>query len=214
MVSPLSLISKRAPVWMGRLSLVETAKATSSIMARRVRCWMETAKSSSTAGKTRSAADRPRMSKSASPRLELDHLALVGGEGDHVVGHPADDVAEEPGVEDQLALAGDVGGHLGADAGLQVVAGDDQLRVGPQQQALQGGNGALLRHGPAGDGDGALQQGLSQENFIIGTLLCTWDGGGQPRSSKEKDYFFRKSRGSQKRCGKGEKAIEIRGSAF
>ena len=36
-------ISKSAPVWTGRLSLVDTAKATSSIMARRTRRWMDTA---------------------------------------------------------------------------------------------------------------------------------------------------------------------------
>ena len=41
-VSPFSPISKREPVWTGRASLVETAKAVSPIMERRVFCWMHT----------------------------------------------------------------------------------------------------------------------------------------------------------------------------
>ena len=34
---------------------------------------------------------------------QMDHLPFISGEGDHIVWHPADDVAEQPGVQDQLA---------------------------------------------------------------------------------------------------------------
>ena len=95
----------------------------------------------------------------------MDHLLVIGGEGHHVVGHPADDVTEQPGVQYDLAGFRHIGGDLGADAGLQVVAGDGQLTVGPQQQSLQSRDGALGGHGAAGDSDGALQQGLFAGKF-------------------------------------------------
>ena len=50
MVSPVSLISNSAPVWMGRASLVDTAKLVWLIMAFMVFCWMDTENSSSTVG--------------------------------------------------------------------------------------------------------------------------------------------------------------------
>lgn len=49
--------------------------------------------------------------------LDVDHIAL-GGEDHHVVGHLADDLAEEPGGQDQRAPLGDLGGDGGLDARL------------------------------------------------------------------------------------------------
>ena len=112
---------------------------------------------------------------------KVDHLLIVGDKGHHIVGHAADDVAKQPGVQHDIAGFGHVGAYLGADAGLHVVAGDRQLVVHVEQQTLQSGDGAFLRDGPAGDGDGALQQDLFTGEFHhIQTLplyLGYWESG-------------------------------------
>ena len=96
---------------------------------------------------------------------EMDHLFVIGGKGDHVVGHPANDITEQPGVEHDITAIGDIGGHPGADAGLHIVAGNGQIVVGMQKQAFQCGNGAFLSHCPAGDGNGALEKGFLAGKF-------------------------------------------------
>lgn len=101
---------------------------------------------------------------------EMDHHPLIGGESHDIVGHAADDVAEQPGVEHNIAALGDIGGDPGADAGLHVVAGDGQLLVGVEQQALQRGNGAFLGYGAAGDGMAFCSKTFSQLNLIMVTL--------------------------------------------
>ena len=99
------------------------------------------------------------------------HQVAVGGEGDHVVGELADDLAEEPGGQHQAAGPVDLGGDHGADAGLQVVAGEAELLAGLQEDALQGGDGALGGDGPGCGGDGRLK-----ECFFTGEF----HGGGFP----------------------------------
>ena len=74
---------------------------------------------------------------------EVNHLPLIGGEGDHIVGHPPDDIAEKAGVEHNLSSLVDAGGDLGSDAGIHIIAGDGQFLSGPEKQALQSGDGAL-----------------------------------------------------------------------
>ena len=92
----------------------------------------------------------------------MDHELFIGREGDHIVGHTADDVAEQARGEDQLTALLLLNGKAGADAGLHIVAGDSQHAVAAlEQETLERGNGAFLGHGAAGDGDGALQKGLS-----------------------------------------------------
>ena len=144
---------------------------------------------------------------------EVDHQFVVGGEGDHVVGHAADDVAEQAGVQDDVAALRNVCGNFGADAGLHVVAGDRQLVVHVEQQTLQGGDGAFLRDGPAGDGDGALQQDLFTGEFHhIQTLplyLGYW-GSGTVFFKRKKSYMFRKSSRRRKNCGKSGKPLKWR----
>ena len=76
------------------------------------------------------------------PTGDVDHI-VVTLEGDDVVGQLPDDLAEQPGGQHQGAGLADVGRHGGADAGVHVVAGEPQLLAGLQQDALQGGNGAL-----------------------------------------------------------------------
>mgnify|MGYP002509160982 CR=1 FL=1 len=67
----------RFPVWTGRLSLVETAKATSSIIARRTFRWMETAYEKALLQNAISVTSRAVAQKSSIPALE--GLLLVPG---------------------------------------------------------------------------------------------------------------------------------------
>ena len=95
----------------------------------------------------------------------VDHHFLVGGKCDHIIRHPADNITEQTGIEHNVAALYHVGEHVGADAGLHIVAGDGQLLVGVNQQSLQRGNGAFLGHGAAGNGDGILQEYLFTGKF-------------------------------------------------
>ena len=96
---------------------------------------------------------------------DVNHHLLVCRKGDHVVGHPADDVAKQAGVQHNVAALHHVGKHVGADAGLHIVAGDGQLLIRMEQQALQSRNEAFLSHGAAGDSDGVLQKNLFTGKF-------------------------------------------------
>ena len=89
---------------------------------------------------------------------EMHHVLLIGGKDDDIVRHLADDIAEQPGIEDDAALLPDLRLEGGADTGLGVVAGQGQLTASLQQKALQRGNGAFGGHGAAGGGDRRLQQ--------------------------------------------------------
>ena len=98
--------------------------------------------------------------------LDVDGVVL-GGEDHHVVGQLADDVPEQAGGEDQGAGLGDLGVQGGTDSGLQVVAGQTQVISGLQQDSLQGGDGALGSHSPAGGRDGGLEQSFLAGKFHV-----------------------------------------------
>ena len=86
-------------------------------------------------------------------------LAAIRGDGDHIVGQPANDLPEQAGGQDNGSGLGYTGLHLGDNSRLQIVAADAQ--AGGQsfhQNALQGLDGTLGGHDPAGSGDGVLQQ--------------------------------------------------------
>ena len=89
---------------------------------------------------------------------EMYHQLFIHGQHDHVVRHPADDVAEEPGVQHDAAGLVHVGLDAGTDAGLGVIAGQREPFAAFQQQALQRRNGAFCRNGAAGGGCRVLQQ--------------------------------------------------------
>ena len=93
----------------------------------------------------------------------MDHHFFISGKGDHIIGHPADDIAEQSGVQYDVAAFHNVGENVGTNTGLHVVAGDGQLLVRVDQQTFQRRNGALLGNGPAGDGNRVLE-----ENFFTG----------------------------------------------
>ena len=119
---------------------------------------------------------------------EMDRALAVRDEGDDVIRHFADDVPEEAGVEDQLGFAAHLRVQLGADAGGHVVAGDGEAIAGLQQQALQGGDGALGGHGAAGHGRGALQQGLFTGKFHHRSSRPFMEGCLFQRRKKEKSF--------------------------
>ena len=105
-----------------------------------------------------------------------DHHFVVGFENDHIVGHFADDVAEQAGVEDDGAVLGDVGLEPGADAQLHIVAADGQIAEGSfQQQALKGRDGAFGRNSPGSGVDGALQKGFFTGKFHKGVTFFPRD---------------------------------------
>ena len=104
---------------------------------------------------------------------EMDHHAVISGEGHNVIGHTADDVAEKACVEHDVAAAQNIGRNFGADAGLHVVTGHSQLLVHVDQKTFQSGNGALLCNSAAGNSDGTLQQDFLTAKFNHGKLpLC------------------------------------------
>ena len=112
---------------------------------------------------------------------KMDHELFIGREGDHIVGHTADDVAEQARGEDQLTALLLLNGKAGADAGLHIVAGDGQaFAAAGQQQALERGDGALRRHGAGGGIDCVLQQQLfagkfhSGLPFVNGKIFLFW----------------------------------------
>ena len=95
---------------------------------------------------------------------DMDHHFFISGKGDHIIGHPADDVTKQPGVQHDIAAFHNVGENVGANTGLHVVTADGQIAVsGFQQETFQRRNGALLGNGPAGDGNRVLE-----ENFFTG----------------------------------------------
>ena len=105
--------------------------------------------------------------------VELAHAALdvdgivLGGEDHHIVGQLSDNVAKQAGGEDQGAGLGNIGVQGGANPSLQVIAGQAQVVPGFQQDPLQGGDGAFGRHGPAGGGDGGLEQSFFAGKFHV-----------------------------------------------
>ncbi|MPM32113.1 hypothetical protein SDC9_78672 [bioreactor metagenome] len=90
--------------------------------------------------------------------FKVNHQFVVRGEGDHVVWHPAYNVAEQPCVQHQSARLGHIGGQNGADSGLHVIAGDRDGLLRAQQETLQSGDGAFLRHGAGSHAHGVLQE--------------------------------------------------------
>ena len=96
---------------------------------------------------------------------DMDGELIVGSEYHHIIGHTADNVAKETGIEDDIALGPHLGRNGGADAGLHVVARNGELIAHMEQQTFQRGDGAFGRHCPAGDRNGALQQNLFAAEF-------------------------------------------------
>ena len=112
---------------------------------------------------------------------EPDVQILVGGEDHHIVRQAADDLPEEPGGEDQRALLRDIGLQVGADAGVHIVAGDREAAARLEQDALQGGDGALGGYRPGGRGHGGLQKDFFTGEFHIWRSFLFF---------KKPEYFF------------------------
>ena len=85
---------------------------------------------------------------------------IIRCENDDVIGHAADDITEETGVQNNVAGGLDLRRDGGADAGLHIVAGDGEIFTHVEQQALQRGDGAFGGNGPGCYVDGALEQNL------------------------------------------------------
>ena len=100
----------------------------------------------------------------AQAAFDVDHV-VFGGKDDDVVGEFADDFAEEAGAENKGAGGFDFGGDGGADAGLQIVAGQAQFVVGLQQDTFQSWDGAFWRHSAGGGIDSILEKGFFAGKF-------------------------------------------------
>ena len=136
---------------------------------------------------------------------EVYHLAFVSGKGHHIVRHSADDISKKAGVQDNITALNHISTYLGADAGLHIVARDRQLVVYMDQQTLQRGDGTLLGHGSAGDGDGILQKDLFAAELNHSRLpLCMECVAFQKKRTK----VFRKSSRRTKACGKRGKPLK------
>ena len=88
--------------------------------------------------------------------LNVDGKAL-GGDGYHVVGHTAEDLPKQPcGQHDGSAIR-HLCGHLGNNAGFQVVAAEAQsVHIRLDEHTFQGLNGAFGCHYSARGGNGGL----------------------------------------------------------
>ena len=133
----------------------------------------------------------------------MDGEAL-GGDGHHIVGHPPEDLAEQPGGEHDGPVLRHVGGDGGDDPCLQVVAAEAQS-AGPSlhQDPLQGLDGALGGHYPACGGDGGLQDGL----FTGESHSCSFLA---PPAGRGEDRFIVVARRGRGSCGKPGKAGGIK----
>ena len=87
--------------------------------------------------------------------LDVDHI-VFRLEGDDIVGQLADNLAEQACAQHQSAFLPDVGRDNGADASLQVVAGEAEVAAGLQQNPFQSGNGAFGRYCSGCGRDGGL----------------------------------------------------------
>ena len=81
-------------------------------------------------------------------------------EQDHVVGQLADDLSKQAGGEDHGTGLGDIGLDGRPDAGLLVIAGEEDGAVffGFEQKSFQSRDGAFGRNGTGSGEDGRLQQ--------------------------------------------------------
>ena len=103
--------------------------------------------------------------KGGGAALDVDGAAL-GGDGNHVVRHPAQYFPQQPGGEHNGAALRHAGGDAGDNAGLQIVPADAQaVPPGFDQHALQRLDGAFGVDHPAGGGDGGLENGLFTGEF-------------------------------------------------
>ena len=124
---------------------------------------------------------------------EVDHLLIVGSESYHIIRHPPDNIAEQPGVQHDISSLGDIGGNTGTDTGLHIITGDGQLPVRMEQQSLQRGDGALLGHGTACHGDSVLQKDFFTAEFHHNVTLPLYVGSSRKTAfQKEKKNLFRK----------------------
>ena len=99
-------------------------------------------------------------------------------------------------LQHNIAAAGNIGGDLGADAGLHVVTGNGQLVVHMDQEALQRGNGAFLGDGAGGGGHGRLKQSFFTGKFHGRVPFCT-DAEEESLLQKKNIIIFFSSYGSR-----------------
>ena len=60
----------------------------------------------------------------------MDHHTVIGGESYYIVGHTANDIAEQTGIQNDVTAGNNLSSNLGTDTGLHIVAGDGQLVIG------------------------------------------------------------------------------------
>src|SRR5699024_8972691 len=78
-------------------------------------------------------------------------IVVVHHHCDRAFRQAADNVTEESGRQDALAHVGNLCLDEVGDGGFHVVAGEAQTVSGFAEDALNGGDGAFLGHGSAGD---------------------------------------------------------------
>ena len=114
-------------------------------------------------------------------------------ENDGVVCHLADDLTEKAGGQDHGAGFLDICLNGGTDAGLLVVAGNENVAgvLGLQQEALQGRNGALGGDCPGGSHNGALKKRFLTGKFhgITSKLRKNGNPGSLPAIEGEQGYL-------------------------
>ena len=94
------------------------------------------------------------------------HLEIFVDRDAHILaGQLADDVKEQPRGHDALARLLNLGRHAYRDARLEIIPGKYQLDTCAHIDALERGDGALLRDRARGDGDGRNEQIFFTANF-------------------------------------------------
>ena len=103
---------------------------------------------------------QPRHLKAGVAAVQLHVQLLVGVEQHHVVRQPPYHLAEQPRIQHDPSRLLHLGVHRGADPRLHIVPGQAQPVLALQQDTLQGGDGALCRHGAGHRRHRLLQQRL------------------------------------------------------
>ena len=110
--------------------------------------------------------------EAAHAAAKLYHESVVGIEAYGIVGHLADYIAEELGVEDYAAGLGNYGVQSGADTGFEIIAGDDGFHASClDEKSLQSRDGALHGYGAGSYAYSVCKSGFFAGKFHIGSFL-------------------------------------------
>ena len=100
-------------------------------------------------------------------KTELKKVEALAAEYRYIIGEPADDVGEHVRLHHDLTGSSDICFDGGGNANGQVIAADGQAVARPEQQAVEGLDGAFLCSGLLCNIDGGFENRLFTRKFHI-----------------------------------------------